>query len=103
MTTSDPSIRQAVPDDAEGMARMGVGAYRAAHRGQVPDHLLDTPPLCSYDGHLLDVGKEAARLMGAVLRGEQPAAKRVTPPAQFVCRGTCGSPRGEPHTSAAHH
>jgi len=31
-----------------------------------------TPPLCSYDGHLLDVGKEAARLMGAVLRREQP-------------------------------
>ncbi|HXI15894.1 MAG TPA: GNAT family N-acetyltransferase [Chloroflexota bacterium] len=45
MTASNSSIRPAVPDDAEGMAQMSVATYRAAHRGQVPDYLLDTPPL----------------------------------------------------------
>ncbi|HET7771707.1 MAG TPA: substrate-binding domain-containing protein, partial [Chloroflexota bacterium] len=49
-----------------------------------------TPPLCSYDPHLIDIGREAAKLMAAVLRGEVSEPRRVTVPATFVCRGSCG-------------
>jgi GNAT superfamily N-acetyltransferase len=38
-------IRPAGVDDAPEMARVGVDIWRAAHRGQVPDSYLDTPPL----------------------------------------------------------
>jgi len=99
MTTSDPSIRQAVPDDAEGMARMGVDAYRAAHRGQVPDHLLDTPPLdqayadsaCNWRRTLEEVATESTprervfvavddgRIVGSGMGG--PRRARAAPPA----------------------
>ena len=52
-----------------------------------------TPPLCSYDPHLLEIGREAAKLMAAVLRGELSEPRRVTVPATFVCRGSCGPGR----------
>jgi ribosomal protein S18 acetylase RimI-like enzyme len=40
-----PTIRVAVPDDAAAIARVLVDTYRVAHRGQVPDRLLDFPPI----------------------------------------------------------
>jgi LacI family transcriptional regulator len=49
-----------------------------------------TPALCSYDPHLLEVGKAAAQLMADVLRGESEEPQRITVPSEFVCRGTCG-------------
>ncbi len=46
LNNDDPIvIRPAVVDDAAEMARMGVDAGRAAHRGQLPDAYLDHPPL----------------------------------------------------------
>jgi len=59
-----------------------------------------TPPLCSYDPHLLEVGKAAAQLMAVVLRytgteGESEEPQRITVPAEFVCRGTCARAPGE--------
>ncbi len=38
-------IRPAVLDDTAAMARVLVDTYRIAHRGQVPDRLLDFPPI----------------------------------------------------------
>lgn len=52
-----------------------------------------TPPLCSYDPHLIDVGRAAAQLIVDVLRGEAETPTRVTVPAEFVCRGSCAPPR----------
>ena len=51
-----------------------------------------TPPLCSYDPHLIEVGRAAAQLIVDVLRGETEGPTRVTVPATFVCRGTCAPP-----------
>jgi DNA-binding LacI/PurR family transcriptional regulator len=55
---------------------------------RIGDHT--TPPLCSYDPHLIDIGRAAARLIAAVLRGDVSEPQRVTVPATFVCRGSCG-------------
>jgi GNAT superfamily N-acetyltransferase len=38
-------IRPALPDDAAALARVLIDTGRVAHRGQVPDHLLDATPL----------------------------------------------------------
>ncbi|QDG50743.1 GNAT family N-acetyltransferase [Persicimonas caeni] len=37
----NPTLRQADVDDARGIARVHVAAWRAAYRGQLPDDLLD--------------------------------------------------------------
>jgi ribosomal protein S18 acetylase RimI-like enzyme len=39
------TVRYAAPDDAAAMARVLIDTYRIAHRGQVPDRLLDFPPV----------------------------------------------------------
>lgn len=49
-----------------------------------------TPPLCSYDPHLHDLGMASAELLGAALRGEVDGPRRVTIPLDFVCRESCG-------------
>jgi GNAT superfamily N-acetyltransferase len=38
-------IRPALPADAAALARVLIDTSRVAHRGQVPDHLLDATPL----------------------------------------------------------
>lgn len=43
--TDSITIRPAVPADAPALVRVLIDTKRAAHRGQLPDHLLDTPPL----------------------------------------------------------
>jgi LacI family transcriptional regulator len=49
-----------------------------------------SPPLCSYDPHIYELGVAAAALLGATLRGEQSAAQRISVPLDFQCRGSCG-------------
>jgi ribosomal protein S18 acetylase RimI-like enzyme len=39
------TIRHGVPDDAPAMARVLIDTFRVAHCGQVPDRLLDFPPV----------------------------------------------------------
>jgi len=49
-----------------------------------------SPPLCSHEFHLPEVGAAAVSLLAAVMRGEvQEATRRTIEPA-FVCRGSCG-------------
>jgi GNAT superfamily N-acetyltransferase len=45
MTADILIIRPALPEDAAAMAHVLVDTMQVAHRGQIPDHLLDTPPL----------------------------------------------------------
>lgn len=49
-----------------------------------------TPPLCSFDPHLYDVGAQAATLLATALRGEFTAPQRIVTPLDFVCRASCG-------------
>lgn len=55
-----------------------------------------SPPLCSYDGHVHEVGSAAVRLLGTALRdgpdAVPPHARRVTLAPTFVCRDSCGPP-----------
>jgi LacI family transcriptional regulator len=48
------------------------------------------PPLCSYNPHYHALGVKAIEALHALLRGDATAPARVTLPAQFVCRGSCG-------------
>ncbi|MBI3971200.1 MAG: LacI family DNA-binding transcriptional regulator, partial [Chloroflexi bacterium] len=79
----------------------GVLAAAAELGLRVPDELsvigfdnlvapLTTPPLCSYECHVHEVGAAAAGLLGSALRGELGAPRHVTFVPDFVCRGTCG-------------
>jgi LacI family transcriptional regulator len=49
-----------------------------------------TPPLCSYNPRLHDVGARAATLLASALRGDLAGPQRVVMPLDFVCRGSCG-------------
>lgn len=49
-----------------------------------------TPPLCSFNPHLHDIGARAAALLAAALRGELAEPQRVVMPLSFVCRSSCG-------------
>jgi LacI family transcriptional regulator len=49
-----------------------------------------TPPLCSFNPHLFDVGATAAVLLAAAVRGELAAPQRIVMPLDFVCRSSCG-------------
>lgn len=49
-----------------------------------------TPPLCSFNPHLYDVGAKAAAVLAAALRGELAEPHRVLMPLDFVCRSSCG-------------
>ena len=49
-----------------------------------------TPPLCSFDPRLYDVGVQAAALLAAALRGQLAAPQRVLTEMDFVCRSRCG-------------
>lgn len=51
-----------------------------------------TPPLCSFDPHLYDVGARAATLLAAALRGQLATPQRILMPLDFVCRASCGPP-----------
>lgn len=79
------------------------GVLRAAARAgvAVPERLsvvgfnnlvarYTSPPLCSHEFHLPEVGAAAVSLLAGVMRGEIPEATRKTIEAAFVCRGTCG-------------
>ena len=91
MTSPDPHprelpnsvvIRPAALADAPGLARVLIDAGRAAHRGQVPDRLLDTPPLArqyaastrNWRRTLRQIA--AARVPGAGLRRRRPRRGR---------------------------
>ena len=49
-----------------------------------------SPRLCSYNPESFEMGRQAARLLGAQLHGESAAPSRVTVPVNFVCRESCG-------------
>ena len=51
-----------------------------------------SPPLCSHDFHLPEVGASAVSLLASVMRGEVQAPTRRTIEPAFVSRGTCGPP-----------
>ena len=48
------------------------------------------PRLCSYNPRAFEMGREAAKLLGAHLREEAADARRVSMPVDFVCRESCG-------------
>jgi LacI family transcriptional regulator len=79
------------------------GMLRAAARlgVAVPDELsvigfnnlvarYTSPPLCSHEFHLPEVGAAAVSLLAAVMRGEVREPTRRTIEPAFVCRGSCG-------------
>ena len=47
------------------------------------------PRLCSYNPQSFEMGRQAARLLGAHLRKESLEPRRVTVPVDFVCRESC--------------
>ncbi|HEU5317792.1 MAG TPA: LacI family DNA-binding transcriptional regulator [Chloroflexota bacterium] len=49
-----------------------------------------TPRLCSYQPQAFEMGRQAARLLGAHLRKEIVEPQRVVVPVDFVCRASCG-------------
>jgi LacI family transcriptional regulator len=51
-----------------------------------------TPPLCSYGPHFIELGREAAALLAAALRGELDEPRRIQVPVDFTCRGSCAPP-----------
>ena len=51
-----------------------------------------TPRLCSYQPQAFEMGRQAARLLGAHLRKELDAPRRVTIPVDSVCRESCAAP-----------
>ena len=59
-----------------------------------------TPRLCSYQPQAFEMGREAAKLLGAHLRKELDTPRRVTIPVDFVCRESCAPPRLSPTAAA---
>lgn len=54
-----------------------------------------TPPLCSYSPRFIDMGRQAATLLAAALRGEVSEPRRVSVPVDFVQRQSWGdAPQG---------
>jgi LacI family transcriptional regulator len=51
-----------------------------------------TPPLCSFDPNLHEVGAVAATLLRQVLRGETPSPARITLPLPLRWRESCAPP-----------
>jgi LacI family transcriptional regulator len=49
-----------------------------------------TPRLCSYQPQAFEMGRQAARLLGAHLRKQAGDPQRVVVPVDFVCRESCG-------------
>ncbi|HEX2513422.1 MAG TPA: substrate-binding domain-containing protein, partial [Chloroflexota bacterium] len=49
-----------------------------------------TPPLCSYRPRFIEMGRRAAGLLAAALRGQQEGPRRIEVPVEFDCRGSCG-------------
>jgi LacI family transcriptional regulator len=49
-----------------------------------------TPPLCSFDPHLFDVGVTAATLLATALRGQLATPRHIVLPLDFICRASCG-------------
>ena len=52
------------------------------------------PRLCSYQPQAFEMGRQAARLLGAHLRKEVDGPRRVIVPVDFVCRESCGPAPG---------
>jgi LacI family transcriptional regulator len=48
------------------------------------------PRLCSYQPQAFEMGRQAAKLLGAHLRKEVDGPRRVIVPVDFVCRESCG-------------
>ncbi len=53
-----------------------------------------SPPLCSHEFHLPELGAAAVSLLAAAMRGELPAPTRKTFTPEFVCRASCGPAPG---------
>jgi DNA-binding LacI/PurR family transcriptional regulator len=49
-----------------------------------------TPRLCSYSPQAFEMGRQAAKLLGAHLRKEVCEPRRAIVPVDFVCRESCG-------------
>ena len=100
-TPTDPFIRSAVPDDAEGIAVVHVKGWQEAYIGQLPQHMLDRQSvparLRMWQGLLQEppsnrwtfVAVDPAAGVVGFVGGTRPLASCLVPPSRSRCSMCC--------------